>query len=249
MINMKKVILICVFVLTMLFIGCQSNTYSDNSKNDEDNKSIDVNNYEIYEEEYIANNKENIPFSVKYLQISGLGNENLENYINQTLKLSMTEWINENCEWMNKFKADVKYKTPQYLSLCYTIEWENTQGSDYPSTLMRLGVTIDMQTGERVYLEDLIKDSIGTTSLKQRIMNFTNGISPPIDSKEADKIIHEASMSEKKYYEEEFQTNSDVYNELKGVLLHKSSFYLQENTLVITRNEYEYDDIYINFKQ
>jgi hypothetical protein len=220
----------------MLFIGCKSNTSNDNSKNI----------YETYEEDYIAYNEKNNSFIVKYVQISGLSSESLENQVNQVLKLSITEWINENCEWMDKFQVDVKYKTSKYLSLCYTIDWKNIKGSDYPSTLTRIGVTIDMQTGERVYLEDLIKD---TTSLKQKIMNYSNEISPPIHSKEADKIIHEVSISEKKYFQEKFQTNPNVYNELKEVLVNKSSFYLLEGSLVITRNEYEYNDIYIDLQQ
>jgi hypothetical protein len=234
LIIMKSAILICFFVvMTMLFIG---------------SKSSNVNDYKIYEEEYTAYNKENDPFKVKYAQISGLGNESLEGQINQILKLSMTEWINEESEWAEKFQFEVKYKTSKYLSLCYTIEWKDPRGEDYLSNYTRIGVTIDMQTGERVYLDDLIKD---TDSLMQKLedYNYEDGDLPPIDSEEADKILHYASISEKEYFEERSKTDPHVNYYWVSYLREKSTFYLSDNKLVITRDAYDMNDVYIDFKQ
>lgn len=111
-------------------------------------------------------------------------------------------------------------------------------------TFTRFGVTVDIQTGRRVFLDDLFK---GTADLKQKLVKYDYGneISPPIDPAETDEIIHESSISEKKYFEENYDADSDVYNFLQG----KSSFYLTDNKLVIIRDENEFDDVYIDLKQ
>lgn len=233
---MKRVILIYLFVtIAMLFVGCISSTMDDNKS---------TNNYEIYEKEHTAYNNEEKPFITKYAQISGLSNERLENKINQTLKESLTSWINENCEWMEKTQMVIKCKTPKYLSLYYVIEWNNSQKNGF----LRIGITVDLKSGERVYLNNLIKD---TASLKQTLVNYNYGteFSPPIDTEEADTIIHHTSISETKYLEEINKEDPYAYNYINSYLTAKSSFYLTDNQLVITRDKYEMDDVYLDFEQ
>ena len=260
---MKRVVLIYFVVMAMLLVGCNSSKLNDSEINkDKGSKLIDANynkagnaeesnprdenDYQILEKEYTAYNKENKPFKVKYAQISGLANEDLENKINQTLKSSIAEWINKDCEWMEESQLAVKYKTSKYLSLCYTIESKDDKNN--LSTYTRIGVTVDMQTGDRVYLNDLIKD---TTNLKQKLVSYSYGneISPPIDSEEADKIIHRASISEKEYFEEIYKTDPLVYDFMFTYIRVKPPFYLTDKQLVITRNENEFNDVYIDFKQ
>lgn len=235
--------------MTMLSVACKSSNVNDTRKNNvEKSKSYNTNVYKVYEKEYTAYNKQDKPFIVKYAQISDLGNKSLEAKINQTLKSSITEWINKDCEWMEKSQITIKRKTSQYLSLCYTIEWKNSQGEDFMSTYTRIGVTVDIQTGDRVYLNDLIKDTDG---LKRKLekYDYGNEFSPPIDSEEADKILHEASISESKYLEEIYQNDPYAYDEIKDEIGSKTSFYLTDNKLVITRNEYDLNDVYIDFEQ
>ncbi|MGN6710048.1 hypothetical protein [Anaerocolumna jejuensis] len=207
-----------------------------------ESKTNNVTDYKVNIKEYIAYNEKNKPFKVKYAQISGSGNESLQSHINQTLKALVTEWVNKDCKWVEKFQIAVRCKSTKYLSLCYTIEWENSHGKDLVGTFTRFGVTVDIHTGKRVFLDDLFK---GTADLKQELIKYDYGneISPPIDPAEADEIIHESSISEKKYFEENYDADSDVYNFLQG----KSSFYLKDNKLVITRDENEFDDVYIDF--
>lgn len=217
---------------------------NDNSQANNAEES-NKNEYKILEKEYTFYNKENKLFKVKYAQISGLANEILEYNINQTLKSSITEWINKDCEWMEESQLDVKYKNSKYLSLCYIIELKDYK--NYFSTYTRIGVTVDMQTGERVYLNDLIKD---TSDLKQTLMSYSYGneVSPPIDSKEADKIIYGASKSEKEYFEEIYETDPLVYDFMFTYIRVKPTFYLTDKQLVITRDENEFNDVYIVFK-
>lgn len=246
---MKKALPIYFFiVLTMLFAGCKSgNIINGQTNKPVEIKSNNVTDYKVNIKEHVAYNEENNPFKVKYAQISDLGNESLEIKINQTLKSTITEWINKNCEWMEKSQITIKCKNSQYLSLCYTIEWKNSQGEDFMSTYTRIGVTVDIQTGNRVYLSDLIKD---TDSLQQKLekYDYGNEFSPPIDSEEADKILHEASISESKYLKEIYHNDPYAYDEIKDEIGSKTSFYLTDNKLVITRDEYELNDVYIDFK-
>lgn len=263
---MKRVILIYFFiVISMLFAGCKSGNIINNQTNkpiesklsnvaeNQKNKPVESNlnnvtDYKVNIKEYIAYNEKNKPFKVKYAQISGLSNESLENQINQTLKSSITEWVNKDCEWMEESQITVKCKTPKFLSLCYTVELKDDRGEDYMSTYTRIGVTVDMHTGERVFLDDLFKDTAG---LKEELKkyNYGNELSPPIDSEEADKILHDASIPEKNYFEEIYKTDPLVYDFMFSYVRVKPSFYLTDNKLVITRDENEFDDVYIDFKQ
>lgn len=245
---MKKAILIyfCI-VLTMLFTGCRSGNINNEKTDDFLESKLNVADYNVVMKDYISYNEKNNPYTVKYAQISGIGNEKLENRINQTLKSAITEWLNKNCEWMEKSQITIKRKNSQYLSLCYMIEWKNSQCEDFMSTYTRIGVTVDIQTGDRVYLNDLIKDTDG---LKQKLekYDYGNEFSPPIDFEEADEIIHEASISESKYLEEISHNDPYAYDEIKDEIGSKTSFYLTDNKLVITRNEYDLNDVYIDFK-
>lgn len=246
---MKKAILIYFCIVTaMLFAGCKSSGNVTNAyiKKLGESKSSNIPDYKVNIKKYIHNNENSKPFSVKYVQITGLCNESIESRINQTLKSSITEWINKDCEWMEKSKVVVKCKNSKYLSLCYTIEWKDKNGEGYMSTYTRIGVTVDVQTGDRVYISNLIKD---TDDLKQKLKkyDYKNEFSPPIDSDEADKIIREASISESKYLKEIYQNDSYAYDEIKDEIGSKSSFYLTDNKLVITRDEYDLNDVYINF--
>lgn len=196
-------------IMTMLFVGCKSGSAIENQTNKPvETKTNNVTDYKVNIKKYILYNEKNEPFIVKYAQISGVGNESLESSINQALKSSITEWINKECKWMEKSQITIKCKNSRYISLCYTIEWKNSQGEDFMSAYTRMGVTVDIQTGDRVYLNDLINDTDG---LKQKLekYDYGNEFSPPIDSEEADKILHEASISESKYLEEPKPENGE----------------------------------------
>jgi hypothetical protein len=238
-----------VVVMTMLFVGCKSGSVIENQTNKPVESKIDiVTDYKVNVKEYTLYNKKNKPFIVKYAQISGVGNESLESRINQTLKSSITEWINKDCDWLDESQIAVKYKDLDYLSLCYTIELKDDRGETNMSTYTRIGVTVDMRTGDRVFLDDLFKN---TDSLKKELekYNYGNEISPPINSDDANKILHDASISEKQYFEEIYKTDPHVYDFMLSYLRAKSSFYLTDKQLVITRDENEFDDVYFDFGQ
>lgn len=237
---MKRGLLLQLLVfVALLFAGCKSGEVIDRSVESKPNVVAD---YEVDIKEYIAYAETDKQFKVKYAQISGLADDTLESRINQILKSSMTEWLQEDCQWVERFQVYSEYKTPEYLSICYLIEWENPRNES-----TRVGVTIDMQTGERVYLDDVVKD---IDNLKQKLVNYYYGteFSPSIDPEEADKIIHCASISEDEYFEELYhEFDQHVYSNLISYLGAKPSFYLKDNKLVITRDRYSMNDIYIDF--
>ncbi len=243
---MKRIIFIffvvCVFVF---FEGCKSGSVNDYQESmpveSNTNSIID---YKVTIKEYEAYNKENKMFKVEYVQISGMDDENLQNQINQTLKSSISEWITKDCDWMEKSRITVECKTSKYLSIIYKIEWENPNGKDLLGTFTRIGLTVDLQTGKRVLLNALFNDYDG---LKEKLVKYDYGneISPPIDSDEADEIIHNASITEKEFYEENYKNGHSDYN----FLWSKSSYYLTDEQIVIIRDENEFDDVHFDFKQ
>jgi len=105
-----------------------------------------------------------------------------------------------------------------------------------------------MQTGNRVYLDDLI-DDIDSLKKKLEEYDYRNEVFLPIDSNEAEQIIHHASISEKEYFEETYKADPHVYDSMFTYIRVKPSFYLTDNQLVITRNEVEYNDVFIDFIQ
>lgn len=227
----------------------QESTMNNNTKKynqDEIKFQAPVTEYEVSIEEYTAYAETDKPFKVKYAQISGLNDENLESRINQTLKSCIIEWINEECYWLEWYQVSSIYKTPEYLSICFFIKWDYPPGENIMKEETRVGVTIDMQTGERVFLDDLVAD---IDSLKQKLVDYYYGteFSPSISAKEADKIIHCASISEKEYFEELYKTDPHLYINLISVFSSKPSFYLKDNKLVITRDRYELNDVYLDF--
>lgn len=221
-----------------------TNTIGENTIDD---KSKDIIDYKLCEIEYIAYGIKGNPFNIKYAQISGLDDTSIEKKVNDTLKDFLVEWINKECEWMERSQIYVKCKNAKYLSLCYTVEWKDDR-EDIMSTYTRIGVTIDMQTGERIYLDDLFKD---IDILKEIIENYNYGneFSPPINLEEASEIIHETSISESKYLEENYENDPYVYELIIDYIGSKSSFYLTDDKLIITRDRYELNDLYIDFKQ
>jgi hypothetical protein len=120
------------------------------------------------------------------------------------------------------------------------------QGEDFMSTYMRIGVTVDLQTGDRIYLDNLITD---TGELKQTLVNYNyeNEFAPPIDDEEAEEIIYNASISEVKYLEEIYKKDSFVYNFIFTYMMKKPSFYVTNKQIVIIRDENEYNDVFLDF--
>ncbi len=101
-----------------------------------------------------------------------------------------------------------------------------------------------MQTGKRVYLDDIIDDM---DDLKQYLVEY-DGLASSIDEKEADEIIRYSSMSEKEYIEEKFKTYPNVYQYIKSSLMFKPTFYITDDQLVIVRGETYISSVYLDFK-
>ncbi len=241
---MRKYVFFSLIFIIMLSTGCISE---------------DVESYNIDEKEFLFNRYDGKEIRLKYIQVSGLSNVEAETRINEMLKTELIQWVNlksesyeeENPlanEWFEKFQPEVKLKSPRYLSVCYTARWEHKNGSDYMGESVRVGITIDILEGRRVYLKDLFEDE---SVLKRELENYeyNSEFTAPIDSDEADKIIYEASLSMADYLDKLSQTDPLAYEEIKYYLIWqpKSSFYLFEDTVVVTRNEYEISDVYLSF--
>ncbi len=209
-------------------------------------KITDKNNYNVNEKEYTLYNAEGKSFVVKYLQVSDMDDKDLENKINQATKSSVSEWVNQDCEWMADSKLIVECHSSKYLSYYYEVESKDERGKDYLSTFARIGITINIETGERIYANDLIND---IASFKNKLVEYSyeNEVSCPIDTQEVEKIIYYTSISEKEYLEEILINDPLVYESIFSYIRIKPTFYLTDKYLVITRDENKYNDILIDF--
>jgi len=100
-------------------------------------------------------------------------------------------------------------------------------------------MTIDMKTGKRIYLDDIMK-------LESHILlSYDYGVNSefvvPINERECERILKEANESEKEYLLEKNDDNFVSISHLYG----KATFYLKEGCVVIIRNYFSNADIFI----
>ena len=103
--------------------------------------------YKVYPEAY-ENEYGNINF---YCQISGLGDAEREARINQELKDAAISWLCETVRNSQSDSIDISLQTERFLSVSYSYYWLTRKSSQFYSA-----VTIDIETGKRVFLRDLI---------------------------------------------------------------------------------------------
>jgi len=242
---MKKIIWISLLLaVTVFFTGCgisengsqgnntESHTESLTEDTGNENASGIANDYEVHEAEYVFDEGGESEYKVTYAQISGINDKDIEADINQALKLAVTEWLKEDTTWMEKCEYVVTCHTQRYLSLLYTHKSIGGNPKSQRTYITRFGITVDMQTGKRVFLDELM-DAV---SLKEKLMEYeySNDIGAPITAKDANKIIQGASLSEMEYFVLEYH-NDPLF--LIGSSLHyKPSFYFTDNQIVILRN-------------
>lgn len=245
-------------MLLLVLIGCTKiekinvnstsgdNTFKTDVKINDVEETKKLVDYEVYEKLLTITDNGGESFDIPYFQVQNMDDITLENKINEILKNSIKSWVTEECRWFEAFQPEVKLKSSEYLSICYTAEWENPNGDGFENTVSRVCVTVDIREGKRVYLNDFF-DSDSTIRKVLEKYSYDSEFATPIDLEEADRIIDEASMSVEDYFYNISNSDPLVYDFMKSYISKKSSFYLQENKLVITRNENERDDIFLDY--
>lgn len=205
-----------------------------------DSNGFDTNNksntsFELREESYSFIKKDGSSYSVSYARLSEFMDEKLAEKINSSLKSAMIEWINDYSEWAEKIQLKHEFKNKEFLSLLYVGEFESPSENDYTVNYIQLGIIINLKTGERVFLNDVIDDESLKISLLE--YNVENSIDAIISEEEADEIIKYASMSEKEYIDEIMKSDTRAEKFMMSYLMSKPTIYLKKDKIVITRGK------------
>lgn len=107
--------------------------------------------YDIYEE---TDSYADVAFSC--VQVQGMKNTEIQSRVNEALKEPMIALIeNEDnaAEYIGDVKIYIAYKTPKWLSIVYTFEISSF--SEMWDGCSDIGVTVNMETGERCMLDEL----------------------------------------------------------------------------------------------
>lgn len=109
--------------------------------------------YEVYVSQYTLSTG----YAMKVFQVSGMKDKVLENRVNESLnsKLYILEEPWFLAENISENKPIIHYQTDRYLSVEYSFEYLADYHQDTPS--WHHCVTVDMQSGEVIYFDDLIE--------------------------------------------------------------------------------------------
>ena len=245
------IVIICTFFITPICFGCGSNNGKLKSDKKEDEECIN-NSYKIgFESNTSFGDKVLCP----YIEFEG-GNSSLEEKINDNLRQASTSWINKTFIKKNKntYYPEVFCHTSRFLSVGQSYETDNFITNDY--------ITIDLVTGRRIFLKDIITDEkkLAQVLHEGKIMT-TSRNAFTLDQDEADaavrqwlreaklskieKILQQCSLEQKK-----FRLLTDKKNKKKSSLpfVHeRPNFYLQNDGLVIEEGEW-HSQIILKFK-
>jgi hypothetical protein len=175
-----------------------------------------------------------------YLQISGLSSDNAEK-VNNTLENLIDPLINENTVWFSRYQLEVTHISNNYLSIVYKANWDDN------NVISRIGFIIDMKTAERVYLDDIIKSS---EALSDMMLNYESS-SEACDELTIEKIeelVNQVTISEREYLDEVLLQDPLAYEFIKSYITQKRTCYLENGSIVITRDNLPTNDIILELE-
>ncbi|WP_313585063.1 hypothetical protein [Lacrimispora sp.] len=203
------------FIAISFMSICLCSCSVEKSKNDLND------NYRIVESIYTDNNETANQFvDIKYPQICGLGNNHVEQSINDQIKTTALEVLDE-FTTLDEMEISVKYSldisSPSYLSLHF-IRKSFHSAQAYP--LIRIiALNFDIDSGEKIILKDVI--SIDDNFVKSFFHNFQlQGSYESLDEKNIiNKYVSEVISIEKFY-----ACDEDLFSDCQSYFTDNSLF-------------------------
>ena len=246
--------IICTFFIALICFGCGSDNGKLKSDKKEDEECIN-NSYKIGFAANTPLDEGKFKVLCPYIEFEE-ENSSLEEKINDNLRQASTSWVNKRFikESKNTYYLEVFCHTSRFLSVGQSYETDNFITNDY--------ITIDLVTGRRIFLKDIITDEkkLAQVLHEGKIMT-TSRNAFTLDQDEADaavrqwlreaklskieKILQQCSLEQKK-----FRLLTDKKNKKKSSLpfVHeRPNFYLQNDGLVIEKGEW-HSQIILKFK-
>ena len=183
---------------------------------------------------------------VPYIQIKNCKDAELQKRVNAILISAAADaFAKDQREW-----AGIKYmeffvtcQSEEYLSVLYKIWLNQTRpDSDISNDTAQIGITIDMKTGERVFLDYFVENE---EQLYWAMETSGDTDDIPVDMETAEKVFAAASMNELEYLEQKEAEGYHAYANVIETLACKQGFYLTPKSLVVIRDTYYWNDVSI----
>lgn len=200
----------------------------------------------VVEDNYIISEK-TIDNGMPILYVSNMKNSTIERKINMVLSDSIYELVKDATdEWLSKIDlitVSVKYKGTDFLSILYELHNRDVN-DDYRVGYGRMGITISIQTGERVFLNEFVNDVDELYSAMSCYASPITEAFPPVTYDQAEEVFYSNSVSELDYIHSEWNYPW-ASGEALSIALGKPCFYLFEGNIVIVRDAFDLHDVVI----
>jgi len=223
-------------MLSLTITGCDINSFYNQYKVEYDTiipyEIVFVNISHFLDTEEIYWFKENLHFEI--IQVVGMEDKNIEQKINESIVKAITYWMNEDILENSTVDFDIFLQSERYLSFVISFEYVTNRINH-----LREFITIDMISGDRVMLHDLIY-------VDEEFAKYIriNNIAKTPDTESSTIFIHDIWVSYDRLYYlencellEHLKKASIIPNELElddlEELIFRNSFYLKENFIVI----------------
>ena len=244
-------VIICTFFITLICFGCGS----DNGKLKSDKKEDEECIHNSYKIGFTADTSFDDKVLRPYIEFEK-GNSSLEEKINDNLWQASTSWINKTFmkESKNTYYLEVFCHTSRFLSVGQSYETDNFITNDY--------ITIDLVTGRRIFLKDIITDEkkLAQVLHEGKIMTASRHAFS-LDQDDADAAVRqwlremklseiEKMLQQCSFEQKKFRLITDKKNKKKSSLPfahERPNFYLQNDGLVIEEGEW-HSQIILKFK-
>ena len=192
----------------------------------------------------VLNDDGSIYYSVPLTRIHGIADSAVGEKINNTLEEIITNLADNENYWLSLATVTISHVGNRYLQLSYQVVWVEPR-----SNVILINIILDTQTGERLFLDDIVEltDSFSETIRAQH--DPDNEIY--IFEENIPQMLKEASMSEKEYKAElaKEDTCYESATSMSYVLSKKAVVYVNGNGVEITRHITSGEVLYFPYDQ
>lgn len=229
---LNKIIIITILACLMTACSVEKNMESHKNDKEESEGGYAISFRDIPMRHDKLKWKNNI--SYRKVELSCMSDTSLEGVINESIEEAMTSWIGGKVFNATEAHLEIYCHSSRYLSFVNLLLYEGRRQVYIPDY-----ITIDLKTGKRVMLDDLMRIDeefvryIQKNDLSKTAINdFVGGVWEILKNYTVDELLaelKECSMTQQQVTEEE---DCPVEESIES-LVNRNSFYLRNNQLVI----------------
>ena len=189
-------------------------------------------------------------YELPNIAVYNLDNETVMRTINNVLKNVIGEILevsNYNESWgpmLTELSVSVQHQSRDYISVLFELHNSSTE-DDYRTGYGRIGVTIDLRTGKRLFLDDFINSP---ERLYEEIQAYDSPYSEAYyigNFEDAKEIYASASISEIEFIEETRLSDPLANDFALEYAFRRPTFYLTQDEIVVIRQPVDIYDVHI----